>query len=129
MKWILLFGLLWLSACSNLPIAKKMTPQKTQYAESEIAQAAIEQYQSSGKTELLQQLAEQKPDSVEGRYAAALWRLNAELEQQQAQLANQEADFDRFAAEQRALQQENQQLNETIEQLKKLLIELEQRPR
>ncbi|SHI55611.1 hypothetical protein SAMN02745165_00395 [Malonomonas rubra DSM 5091] len=129
MRWFLLLGLLVLGACSHLPIAKKMTPQESTHGEKQLVQAAIDQYRLSGETELLQQLAEQEVDSYWGRYADALLRLSAELELLKDRSAKGEVDCGQLVAEQEALQQENELLNQKIEQLKKLLIELEQRPR
>jgi hypothetical protein len=123
---IVLFPCLFffLSACATVPFTKSMTPhpqQKSAMQPQEMFHAAMGDYSASKNLELMFQLQKQYPDSNWADHAETIILLAREV----SQLAE---DKNQSAAELDILTQENIKLNEKIEQLKSLLIELEQRP-
>lgn len=135
---LLIFLLPLVGGCARLcPEAKSpLLP------EQEAFMKGLDAFRSGQGTALLDALAARYPDSVWSARAEALVKLHRDLEQaaddstdleQQAdaageqisrlkqKIAEQEARLQRYAAD-------NRELAETIEQLKGLLIELEQQP-
>jgi len=121
-----LFGmavlLCFLAACSGAPFSKNLTPHsQSNVPEQDLFIAALDQFVATQQYDLLETLQRQSPGSVWGRYAKTLLKNTLALEQKSTELMTVTVERDR-------LQQENLQLIEKIEQLKTLLIELEQRP-
>lgn len=89
---------------------------------------ALDQFSSSNRVELLQQVQQDYPNSPWGRRAETITLYVQELDSRKEQLAAQREEQELLKKEVVGLQQKNQQLTEKIEQLKSLLIEQEQRP-
>ena len=132
MKNLLLFVFAcWLAGCTAvLPVQKQAVPQDlTAFAE------AFDMFQTSNRYTGLQQFMQDYPNSAWAVRAGTIVLYAQELDQRKQQIADlrgnceqQELALDQQEQDLQDLQRENQQLAETIEQLKGLLIQLEQRP-
>lgn len=132
MRFILLLCVFWgLAGCAYVPFGKslKLHPQQYQIQEEELFHAALDEFSVTNKLDLMQQFLQQYPDSEIAVPAETIILYARELDTRKAQLTAEREENQRLAAELDSLKQENVHLNEKIEQLKILLIELEQRPK
>ena len=128
MKIIVVFVFfLFLTGCSAAPFSKSLKPYPQQQAQ-ELFFSALDQFSASNKLTLMHQLQQQSPDSVWSVYAETIIRYARELDARKTQLSQEREEKQRLLAELDSLKQKNKQLNKKFEQLKALLIELEQRP-
>ncbi|NOY14347.1 MAG: hypothetical protein GXP51_11995 [Deltaproteobacteria bacterium] len=118
---------LFLTGCSVAPFSKSLKPYPQQQ-DQELFFSALDQFSTSNKLTLMHQLQQQSPDSVWAAYAETIIRYARELDARKAQLSQEREEKQRLLAELDSIKQKNKQLNEKFEQLKALLIELEQRP-
>jgi len=132
MKFIVICGLLLLTACSSAPFSKSLNPHpqsQMQVQDQELFVAALEQFSTSNNLELMADLKQRYPDSIWAAYAETITQHVSELDTCRVQSDSAQVKNQQLLVELEVANQENQQLSEKIEQLKKLLIELEQRPR
>ena len=133
---ILLVSVL-LAGCQGLPLQ-----QKSSLTEAELFAQGLDQYSETGDLKPLQRLPQEYPDGAWGARAALVVKL---AEQQEKLAADKEKMSDMKEGEQKqqallkdreltlcnkemaVLRQNNQNLEEPIDQLKKLLIEMESR--
>jgi len=119
----LFFFLILLSGCSSfsLPPSPANWQRQQQFAK------ALEQFSSSNRIELLEEIRDEDPDSDWGRWAETIVRYAQELDKRKEQLETLRSEHESLEGETAALREENQHLVEKIEQLKGLLIEQENR--
>lgn len=130
MRFVVICGLLLLTACSGAPFSKSLSPHpQSQMQDRELFIAAFNQFSTSNKLELMEDLKQRYPDSIWSSYAETITLYASELDTCNTQAADAQTQNQQLLAELAVAKQENRQLSEKIEQLKKLLIELEQRPR
>jgi predicted nuclease with TOPRIM domain len=90
---------------------------------------ALDQFSASNRVESLQEFQQNFPDSPWGRRAETIVRTARELADRKEQLAAKGQAETLLQQKLDGLRQENQQLTEQLEQLKGLLIQLENRPK
>lgn len=121
---------LFLAACSAVPFSKNLKPhpqQQNRLTAEESFLAAMEQFSTANKLTQMQQVQQQFPGSVWAAHAKTIILYAQELDTRKSQLSSERAEKNQLLAELASVKQENLQLNEKIEQLKALLIDLEQR--
>ena len=126
MRIIVFLGMVWLLAgCSAGTLTKtmKLCPDNR---EQKQFMAAIDNFATTRQLAALERFQQNYPSSPLVEHAKRLVRLE---QMQQQDLDRLKAQNQQLDAELSTQKNENQQLNEKIEQLKKLLIELENRPR
>ena len=130
MKSIVALALLgFLAACTTPTFTKEMSPHpQMQMSEQELFIAALDQFSATNKLEMIEAFRQQYPDSSLAPYAETISLYAQELDARKEQLTTLEQEHQLLQAQLAVAKQENKQLSEKIEQLKKLLIELEQRP-
>jgi len=122
-----------------------LLPSQIDRKEQLLFSQALDQFSSSNRLELLKQLRDDYPDSPWGRRAETIILYAQELDNRKEQLVALRDQYEHLKQEKEQLtalsdenellkqdnirlRQETQQLIEKIEQLKGLLIELENRP-
>lgn len=125
-RYLLLLGALaiFLAGCTQV----SLPPSPADWQAQREFSLALDQFTSSNRVDLLQNLYQQDPGSPWGQRAETIIRYAQELDKRKEQLEQLRAEQESLKQEIAGLHQENLQLNEKIEQLKGLLIELENRP-
>jgi len=124
MRFVISCGLLvLLTACSG-PYLKDFNPRSSA---EKLFVAGLEDFSSRGGLKKLEKVEARYPRSKWAGYAASILSAQQAVKTEQAISAENAQANAELSSQLDALRQENLQLNETIEQLKKLLIELEQR--
>ncbi|MBE9486005.1 MAG: hypothetical protein IMY82_02405, partial [Chloroflexi bacterium] len=90
---------------------------------------AVDELSATNKITLLQQVPQDYPDSIWAVRAETIIACALELVACKAPSAAEATEKQQLAADLDRIKRENRQLEEKIDQLKKLLIELEQRPK
>jgi len=134
MRFIAIFGLFWLlAACSVVPFSREMSPHPQQRSGPQSEGdapffAAFDQFSKTGTLEPLSQFTQNYPDSSWVSHAESILHYVRKSDRYEEQLSDLQTEKLQLTAELETSKLANQQLAEKIEQLKKLLIELERRP-
>ncbi len=124
MRFAVFFVLLIMAGCSLAPITQtfKSPPDEVLFLR------AVDELSATNRITLLQQVPQDYPDSIWAIRAETIIAYARELDTRKAQLAAETAEKQQLATDLDRIKRKNRQLEEKIGQLKKLLIELEQRP-
>jgi chromosome segregation ATPase len=119
-----------LSACSMIQIPRTITQHQAQHQFIE----ALDEFSETNRVSLLKQLQLDYPDGVWYTRAETIILTVQELENRKRQVENLRQEklelqqhLQRLENDLSLLQADNQQMNEKLEQLKSVLIDLEQR--
>ena len=124
MRFPFYLPLLLVAGCSLVPIEKTCStpPEEVFFLR------AVDDFSATDKVELLEQIRKEYPDTAWAIRAETIIAYARELDTRKAQLAAETAEKQQLATDLDRIKRKNRQLEEKIGQLKKLLIELEQRP-
>ncbi|NOQ51143.1 MAG: hypothetical protein GQ578_02830 [Desulfuromonadaceae bacterium] len=125
MRIAVFFVLLIMAGCSLAPITQtfKSPPDEVLFLR------AVDELSATNRITLLQQVPQDYPDSIWAVRAETIIADVLKLATCKTQLAAAATEKQQLAADLDRVKRENRQLEEKIGQLKKLLIELEQRPK